>query len=310
MPKDLSFKILSLKSLARAVALVKTAVLPALFVLATGSCVHTAAREPVARPLLWAIEKDGRTSYLFGTMHVGVDAETDLPPAVWDAFRRSSCFVMEADQGAVDPRALLAMATLPKGESLEHMVKPETWAKLVSDLDGKLPPGVLARSKPWFITIVYLQQELPKGPAMDGVFQAKARAAGKRIDYLEDWREAMTAFASVTTQEDLDDLVLKRDESEAETEELVQAYRSGDETQVRKAIDAINADTPNSAAKLKALLEDRNAAWQPRLIKSAAKGGCFVAVGAGHLVGPGNLRDLLAKAGYRVRRVGGDGARI
>ena len=73
---------------------------------------------PLAAPFLWEVSKGKDKSYLFGTIHVGVDADKDLPPSVWQAFSDSPCFVMEADQSEIEPRALMQLAKLPPGEKL------------------------------------------------------------------------------------------------------------------------------------------------------------------------------------------------
>src|SRR5690606_33561102 len=55
------------------------------------------AKDPLKRPLLWSIEKNGTTSYVFGTMHMGVDPHTRLPDVVWDKLDASQAFAMETD---------------------------------------------------------------------------------------------------------------------------------------------------------------------------------------------------------------------
>jgi len=42
-----------------------------------------AAKDPLKHPLFWSIEKDGKTSYALGTMHMGVDPQTRIPQIVW-----------------------------------------------------------------------------------------------------------------------------------------------------------------------------------------------------------------------------------
>src|SRR5688572_9060616 len=54
-------------------------------------------KDPLARPLFWSIEKDGKTSYALGTIHLGVDAEARLPQIVWDKIDALPAFAMETD---------------------------------------------------------------------------------------------------------------------------------------------------------------------------------------------------------------------
>ncbi len=56
-----------------------------------------AGQDPLPRPFLWSAEKDGRTTYLFGTMHVGIDAEARLPRLIWDKLDAAGAFAVETD---------------------------------------------------------------------------------------------------------------------------------------------------------------------------------------------------------------------
>lgn len=258
---------------------------------------------PLKAPLLWEVTKGKDKSYLFGTVHVGVDADKDLPPSVWTAFRDSSCFVMEADQAEIEPRTMMQMAKLPPGEKLSDLVSPAVWTKVVEDLGDQLPKDLLLHSQPWFVTIAYMQRRMPDGRPMDGVFQERAKALKKRVDYLEHWQEAIGAFARATDAKDLEDVVLHGDEADQQMQELIEAYASGDVQEVEHVLDTINATTPGGEAKMNVLLKERNDLWFPRLEKSLKGSHCFVAVGAAHLVGKDSLRRRLEASGYVLKRI-------
>lgn len=293
-----------------------------LILVGSSACVSTPAKSPaevvsapstagqLTHPFLWDVHAKTTTtpaSFLFGTVHVSVDPHKELPPSVWRAFQDAPCFVMEADQQAMEPRAVLAMAKQPPGKHLSAELKPETWKQLTKKLAPMVPADVLDQSQAWFAGLVYMQTLLPHDvDPMDSVFLGEAKKAGKSIHYLEGWREAMTAFARVTTADDLDDIVAHDDESQKELDELVRAYRSGEEAAIERAIKASNergSGAARAADKEKALLENRNRVWLPRLVKILTKERCFVAVGAGHLVGEASLLRLLQAQGFlSVRR--------
>src|SRR5690349_4235312 len=56
-----------------------------------------AAKEPLAHPLFWAVEKDGKTTYVLGTMHAGVDPDARIPELVWRKLDEAPAFAMETD---------------------------------------------------------------------------------------------------------------------------------------------------------------------------------------------------------------------
>jgi uncharacterized protein YbaP (TraB family) len=250
---------------------------------------------------MWAIEAEGVTHRVFGTMHVSVDARAELGPEVWTALDRSPCLVVEADQHSVDMGQLYSMSRLPSGQKLSSMLSPAA-AKELHDRLAADAGDTLETSAPWFATLLLLQRLTPPGEAMDMTFVSAARAAGKQIHYLEDWREAIGAFAAVTDETDLEDLLLNEDTARADTAAMLAAYRDGDAKQLEAVIDGVNAKTPEADKKMDVLLAQRNARWLPRLLKSLKSGPCFVAVGVGHLVGKKNLLEMLKAKGFQVRR--------
>src|SRR5882672_797507 len=93
----------------------RVVVLVALTAALGGACRRDSEAAPatgrLAHPLLWAAEKDGRTTYLFGTMHTGIDAATRLPAIVWAKLDAARAFAMETDLD--DPTAADAVRPIP-----------------------------------------------------------------------------------------------------------------------------------------------------------------------------------------------------
>ncbi len=89
----------------------------------------------------------------------------------------------------------------------------------------------------------------------------------------------------------------------AEFDELVSAYRSGEEEKIA------SLDKSQDPTTSKCLLEDRNLIWLPKLTAELGdmevnkRPPPFIAVGVAHLVGDKNLLDLLRARGYSVQRV-------
>src|SRR5215475_13151083 len=81
------------------------------------------ATGPLPHPLLWSAEKDGHTTYFFGTMHTGVDAAARLPAVVWAKLDAARAFAMETDLD--DPTA--ANALHPVTGSLREALGDAYW---------------------------------------------------------------------------------------------------------------------------------------------------------------------------------------
>ena len=281
----------------------------ALLLFVVPACVHTPAvpstvqaPAPVPPALLWRAEKSGRISWLFGTIHAGVDAHNDLPAHVWQLMRAAPCFIMETDPSQIDGKELFAMSRLARGRSLAKELSQSAWMKLSRKLTAVLPEPALMGSQPWFAAMLYLQTVVPPGAAMDGVFLAEAKSLQKRLGFLEDWREAVTAFAGAVDAQDLEELVTSEERVKQQTGDLLAAYRLADHEALRKVIAGSMQGHTQAEAKMNRMLAGRNQVWISRLDQEIAAGGCFVAVGAGHLVGESNLISLLQQRGYRVSR--------
>ena len=92
------------------------------------------------------------------------------------------------------------------------------------------------------------------------------------------------------------------DEGPAKIDALVAAWASGDQAELkRQMVDEMQGDYPEL---YKLLLVDRNRNWAEQLkTKLAGSGVSFVAVGAGHLVGPDSVQAQLKALGIKARRV-------
>jgi uncharacterized protein YbaP (TraB family) len=290
-------------------AMKRVVVLVALTAALGGACRRSSeaapATGPLAHPLLWAAEKDGRTTYLFGTMHTGVDAATRLPAIVWAKLDAARAFAMETDLD--DPTA--ADAVRPPPGSLRDALGDAYWRKLETALGADaaravehLPPMIPAAS--------LSLRGLPSTPQMDRVLSARAAGEHKPMVFLE---PASRQLALLARWIDVKALKMMLDElasGEQHARAVLAAYIAGDERTMLALGDEERADalhhgyTPAEYDReMDDLLYGRNASWIAPIEQLHAAGGGFVAVGALHLVGPRSVLDLLAHRGYRVTRV-------
>lgn len=264
-----------------------------------------AARHEITRPFLWSLEKDGRTSYLLGTMHQGVDGERDLPAIVWQKLDEAPAFAMETDLSGHAQMDVLRK----DGTTLRDELGPAYWKKL-EDALGIDTASRLLGFKPMVPATLLSMKGLPETNPMDGRLHARALGRQKRIVFLEPaaQQEAMLDkwMDTQALKAMLDDLPA----TEAQSKAMLAAYRAGDDAAVI-AVTAIERTRwiarGRPAAEHDRLMEDvlyrRNAAWVTPIENLHADGGGFIAVGALHAVGPRSVLDLLAQRGFRVTRL-------
>lgn len=263
------------------------------------------ARDPLPHPLFWSVEKDGNTTYFFGTMHRGVDAASRLPAIVWRKLDAARAFAMETDLD--DPEA--AAAIRPTERSLRDALGDEYWARL----EAALGPGAaraLEYLPPMASASALSMRGLPETEAMDRVLSARAAAEHKPRVFLE---PATRQIALLAKWMDLKALRMMLDElpgGEQHAQAMLDAYAAGDERRMLALADDERADALRhgyTAAEydreMNELLYDRNASWIAAIEELHAGGGGFVAVGALHLIGPRSVLELLARKGYQVTRI-------
>lgn len=253
------------------------------------------------KPFLYAVEKDGNTLFLLGSMHIGVDPSS-LPDWVFTRVDAAKTFAMEADVSDINATKALM---LPEGKSLDKMLGDDYWKKLVDAVGAPMAEG-LKGFKPAAAATLLELHGLPMTLPMDMVLLERAKDHKAKVVYLEEAALQERVLEKWYDVQMLKDMLDTLDESGAKQQELFDAYKRGDEATMEK-LGADKSDWKRSPeeydAMMKDLLYDRNASWIPALEKMLGDGGAFVVVGAAHLIGPGSVIDLLRKKGYSVTRV-------
>jgi uncharacterized protein len=258
--------------------------------------------DPLPHPLFWSIAKDGKTTYALGTMHLGVDAEAQLPKRIWDTVDHAKTFAMETD--LTDP-AISHLGERKSG-SLHEDLGPEYWKKL----ERELPARLVDDKKPVIAATLLSMKGLPPTPPMDGALLAHARDHKAKVIYLETAAVEVAVLEKVMDIRTLKMLLDDPKQAEADAKEMLAAYVAGDEARIEKMATSQRDEALAhgfTAAEYDQLNEEllyaRNAAWIPAIEKLHADGGGFIAVGALHLVGKRSVLDLLAKKGYTITRL-------
>lgn len=265
------------------------------------------AKPVIERPFFFSATKEGKTLYLLGTMHLGVDAERQLPPWVFAKLDASPAFAMEAD---VSSPSTIALLNRTDGKTLSEELGPDHWKKLQDAIGPALADG-MNRMKPFATLTALAMKDIPMTAPMDAVLLKRARDAGKPITYLETVEAQLAAVEPYATAADVRAMLDHPDHARTSSKALSDAYVAGDTDAMLRLFDdrtlwiASGRDPARYTDFIDATLTHRNASWIPPLERLAASGGAFVAVGAGHLVGPSNVPDMLAARGFTITRLTG-----
>ena len=274
-----------------------------------------APAQPQAHPALWKLSDADTNIYLFGTIHILPAGTNWLDPSIKQAVDSAQSLTLEAvlDQ---DPTlvatVLMKMGTAKGLPPLAERVPPAKRAQLVAMVKASgFPPAFLDGMKSWAAAIMLtgaaLQQigvDAAASPGVEPQLTALFRSANKPVDGLETAETQLGFFDKLPESAQRAFLVATLDDpakAKADFAKMLGAWEKGDPAAIEKAF----ADDPEFTPALRDLLirqRDRN--WADAIAKRLGQPGTvFVAVGAGHLVGPDSVQKMLAGKGLKVVRV-------
>jgi uncharacterized protein YbaP (TraB family) len=279
----------------------------------TADQMHKAQSEARDRGFLWRISKDNRTSYLYGTIHVG-KLEWSFPgPALREALRSTQTMALE-----LDPTDAAVSAQMQAGMQARRPVALP--AALRQRLDKQasaacIPQAVLGGMHPVMQVVTYTVlvgrwDGLDPAWAQEVVLAGMARSARQPIVSLE----TAQLQARLLIPEDREEVLLTVERGLAQLEQgrvrpmlarMAAIWERGDLEQLERFdtwCDCMTSDDERES--MRRLLDERNPDLADGIAAVHALGGeVFAAVGALHMVGPTGLPRLLANKGFKVERV-------
>jgi uncharacterized protein YbaP (TraB family) len=264
---------------------------------------------PTGQGLVWRVSGGQAAFFLAGSFHLLKADDYPLPEPYETAWRESSHLVMEIPPGdAQRPEtasALKRLIALPSG-TLPERIAPATWQDLTAwAARTSYPVKPLETMPPWMAALTVAvttaaQLGFKSEHGMERHFTARLGDSGKTAEGLETTLGQLGLFQQIPPARQ--EAMLRQALAEAglmaeKTAALNTAWRTGDAAALNTIMSASFRDFPEIK---QLLLDDRNAAWLPRLEALLQTGRpTLVLVGAGHLCGPGSLIDLLEAKGYQ-----------
>lgn len=262
---------------------------------------------------LWRISKNGHTSFLYGTIHIGKYEWMFPGPTVAKALRSSDTVAVEIDIMDPDIRArtsqgIRALPGVALPEGVARRIKKQAEALCVRyDSIARLSPVFQVES----LSLMEARWEgLEADYAVDAMLAAIAHAQKKNVVSLETPESQLQTLQSpdardtiALVEDDLDEM--EQGEARNYLKRIAQYWEESDYADMSHFETWCNClDTEAKRKFMKAILDDRNPALADR-IDALHSGGkqVFAAVGSLHLFGPLGLPVLMEKRGYAVERV-------
>lgn len=284
-----------------------------------------AARDAFSDGRFFRVTKNGKTSYLFGTMHSPPKGKLRLPPIVTNELRNSNVLFVEVTDAAElkffsDKQTLLTEYFSKKPTGFYKHFSADEWRiiTLLYNAHG-LPKKLLPYARPWYLNLI--ASSIGCGPPpgrqkiMDARLEQIARNARIKIGGLEKPAQSMAAMQGFSSR-DYSRMIKtefysvgKRQPGDMYYTSL-NMYHRGEIQKILywQMLQYAGAPDRKGPVLIRKLLQDqmlvrRNKAWMPTIYKAFAKGGAFVAVGALHLGGKGGILPQLQRRGFQITRL-------
>jgi len=265
-----------------------------------------------AEPALWKVTGPDTTIWLFGTVHVL------KPETVWDTPRIAAAIksadalwleIPDADDAAA-MQGLIVRYGVDPAHPLSTKLDDATHTQFNTFLASLgASPAQMEPLRPWVAAVMVSTLPLVKagydpGKGVERVVKAQVAAAGKPVQGFETAEQQIRYLADVTPAEELDFFKESLADGQKATQivnDMITAWVSGDEATLEKLF---NRDMREGYPGLyKRLIVERNQRFAQKIAELVkGHGVLFVAVGAGHLVGPDSVQADLAKLGITAVR--------
>lgn len=263
------------------------------------------------RGLLWRMTRNGRVSYLYGSLHVGKPAWSAIGPQVRAALRATDQLVLE-----IDPEDPALRQAFEADNEATSTASPELAAALALAIEAAcLPPDAL-QSLPRVLqaaTLVLLDARwLGLSPvyAQEQVLLAATRQRQRPVLALESPAQQAAALLPANATEAHTMLAqtlrqLQDGSARRVLARLAQVWEQGNLAALADyAAWCECVATPEEQAFMRRLNDERNPGLAAGIEALHRRGGrYFVAVGALHMTGPMALPKLLAARGFVLQRV-------
>ncbi|MEJ8855022.1 TraB/GumN family protein [Variovorax robiniae] len=273
-----------------------------------------AAKRASDRGVLWRIERDGRVSWLYGTLHLGKPTWLFPGPKVTQALEQSDTVALELDLS--DPETLRTLLSPPDpgsaarvltSERLRRIERQRALACLPSESQRKLRPVIQVAA---LGSLSMRADGLYPEFGIEGVLAGIARGAGKPVIALETAAGQLRMLEGDSEAEQAEDIDasledLERGEARASTVALADAWARSDAARLETYFQWCKCvDRPDDKRRMRRYLDDRNPGLADGIATLHKLGQrVFGAVGALHMIGPNGLPALMAARGFTVTRV-------
>ncbi len=266
------------------------------------------SNNPFQKGLLWKIvTPEGKTNYLFGTIHSQDYAVSGIPPKVRLALANSKTLLMETIPNEKAHQAFLKMMYFKDKQRLDSLLEPvllEVLTKILEDY------GVAKENvnfvKPWAAFSLIGRPKPVRAPTIESNLFQVAQDRRLQIKSLETMEEILTPLDELAMDDQiiiLKDTICNHSQIIRDTKKLIDLYINRDLQGMVDFNKQSHYDETVFERFMQGILYNRNIRMLERIENEFKDGNVFVAVGASHLADEKGLLNELSKKSYTITRI-------
>lgn len=276
------------------------------------------APDPTRYPLLWQLEHDGTTHYLYGTTTLPAERITVLPDSVEKARASVQAIFTGLDVENLGPTATTQLL-LTKGQTLVEVIGEPLYARVEEYCNQSgAPLAVTDRLQVWVVATQVLLSDVLRTFGDRPTLERKlASDAGEHeieahtLENLGDLVKSMKTFSSGQQQHMLEQALDRHGKSEERLQAEADAYLTGDTDKYMSFVSERYADSPGLQRTFEQVLVDgRSKRFGDRILaelKEHPERASLFAVDTMHLRGEHGIVDRLREAGFDLQRLDASG---
>src|SRR5205085_10789469 len=146
------------------------------------------------RGFIWTVERDGRISWLIGSLHVLTQDAYPLPPAMDTAFGQAKTLMEETDVNDLSSPEMIGIVAskglFTDGRTLDSVLSKEAYAQLGQRMAATgLPLDMIRVMRPWMVDLTLSGLELQRAGfdpelGIDVHYRRKAAQNGMALSML------------------------------------------------------------------------------------------------------------------------------
>ena len=250
------------------------------------------------------INRDGHYPVrLCGVLHFGCSDMYPLPDRYEQAYGASDCIAFETDMDAIEGYEFISrmhdLGTFDDGMSLKDALSADTYSELMAIANELgFSETSIAYYRPWYfaslLTNTSLQRTgLASGMGIDAHIHSRANSDGKEtlcLETPESQLEILKTIDGGDADAFMRNTIRELRNTREFSENLLRLWKEGNAQGLQSLLNENFRESPEQQS---AILAERNKRWAEVLEKKSRDCSVMAVVGAGHLIGKGNLGELL-----------------